>query len=304
LKTTVNELAPRIEEVIFIKSTDNVASALEIFRNNKILALPVLDVMTNKYVAFIHMLDILAYVVDIYQYQTSTVALNIEEIIQDRFKSTPINSIIQRAVRNPWFSISDKASILEAIETMARFQLYQIAVYDFEGKFYSILTQSRIISWLANRKVSEFGDFASEPLEAFHVGFKPLVKVHKSRRVLDAFLQMDSIGITGVAIVNDVNEVVGNISISDLKDIGPTAENFKTLYLNCETFIQQRETGRDVPKLIWATRKSTIKEVLGQFRTHHIHRVYVIEPQTHIPVGVITTTDVISLFANALTLPR
>jgi len=114
---------------------------------------------------------------------------------------------------------------------------------------------------------------------------------------------MDAIGITGIAITNDEDRIIGNISISDLKDIGSSAANFKKLYLDCGTFIEQRETGVNVPKLIWANRRSSIKEVLGQFKAHKIHRVYIIEPQSHMPVGVITTTDIISLFARALQPP-
>jgi len=305
MNTTIKEIIPPIENVVIIKSTDSVATAFEILIKYKILSVPLMDVTTNMFVAFLNLLDILAYMVDIYQYQTSdTVIPRFEElIIQDRFKNTPVSAIIYRALRNPWYTISESNSIYDAFEMLNKCQVYQLAVADTLGRFYSVLTHFRLLVWLANRNISEFGDLASEAIETFNLGFKPVVRFHKSRRVLDAFLQMDAIGITGIAITNDEDRIIGNISISDLKDIGSSAANFKKLYLDCGTFIEQRETGVNVPKLIWANRRSSIKEVLGQFKAHKIHRVYIIEPQSHMPVGVITTTDIISLFARALQPP-
>jgi len=296
---------PPIENVVIIKSSDSVATAFETLITNNILSVPLLDVTTNMFIAFLHLLDILAYMVDIYQYQTSdtTIPKFEEIIIQDRFKNTPVSSIIYRALRNPWYTIKESDSIYDAIYMLNKCQVYQLAVSDTLGRFYSVLTQFRLLVWLANRNINEFRDLASEPIETFSLGFKPVVRFHKSRRVLDAFLQMDAIGITGVAITDDEDRIIGNISISDLKDIGSSAENFRKVYLDCGTFIEQRETGVSVPKLIWANRKSSIKEVLGQFRAHKIHRVYIVEPQSHMPMGVITTTDIISLFARALQPP-
>jgi len=302
INTLVKELAPPINNVVIIRSTDSVSSAFQTLINYKIVSAPLLDVNNNLFVAFLHLLDILAYVVDIIQYQASDVTVQkLEElIVQDRFKNTPVTSIIQRALRNPWYTINENAPLQEAIDMFDKFKIYQIAVSDSLGRFSSVLTQFRVLVWIANRSTNELGDLALEPIETFKLGYKPLIRLHRSRRVLDAFLEMDMIGITGVAITNDDDRIVGNISISDLKDIGSSAENFSKLYLDCGTFIKQRETGSNVPPLVWANRKSTIKEVLGQFRAHNIHRVYVIESQTHTPVGVITTNDLISLFATIL----
>jgi len=39
---------------------------------------------------------------------------------------------------------------------------------------------------------------------------------------------------------------------------------------------------------------------LDKFGKHHIHRVYVVEENTNLPVGIISDGDIIALFATAI----
>jgi len=169
MSETIKEIVPPIENVVIIKSTDSVANAFETLITYKILSAPLLDVTTNMFTAFLHLLDILAYMVDIYQYHTSDTEIpRFEElIIQEHFKNTPVNSIIYGALRNPWYTIKMTDSISDAITMLNKCQVYQLAVSDTLGRFYSVLTHSRLIVWLANRTINELGDLASEPIETF-----------------------------------------------------------------------------------------------------------------------------------------
>jgi len=54
-----------------------------------------------------------------------------------------------------------------------------------------------------------------------------------------------------------------------------------------------------LPKLVSATRNTTIKEVLEMYKNNDIHRVYVVTAEFHKPLGVITLTDMLSIFATA-----
>jgi len=299
--TKVKSIVPYLSNIIVVKSTDSVAHAFNTLVNNSILSAPVFDVVINNYVYFIHLLDILAYLVNIYQYQTSSVvAPRLEElIIQDRFKTTPVTSVISRSFRNPWHSISKESSLQEAIELLFKTRADQVAVANVECIFSSILTQYTVVEWLASKSL-EIGELASKTVDTLKLGYRDVISVNHRHTVLEAFLKMDALGVSGVAICDDVDRLIGNISATDLRDIGPGAENFRKLYFDCGTFIEQKQRTTNIPKLVAVNRDSTIKEVLDRFGKYHIHRVYVVEENTNLPVGIISDGDIIALFATAI----
>ena len=111
-------------------------------------------------------------------------------------------------------------------------------------------------------------------------------------------MKMYNLNVSGVAVVDDTDTVVGNISVSDLKDIGYGANMFRRLYVSSGTFLNRKVEGGLVPKLVYANRSTTIKEVVERYRDNRIRRVYVVTAGFHKPLGVITLTDVMSTFAS------
>ena len=61
--TKVRDVVPP-RHVVYARCTDSIASVFKLLVDNKILSVPVLDNLTNKFVAFVDILDILVYVVD------------------------------------------------------------------------------------------------------------------------------------------------------------------------------------------------------------------------------------------------
>jgi len=275
---------------------------LKMLIDNNILSAPLLDVSVNNFIYFLHLLDILAYLVDVYQYQTSSnVAPRLEELImQDRFKTTPVTAIIQRSLRNPWYTITEEHSLQEAIDMLFRTRADQFAVANVESTFSSILTQYTVVEWIASRPVEEIGELASKTVDTFKLGYRDVIRVNHRRTILEAFLYMDGIGVSGIAVSDDNDRLIGNISATDLRDIGFGAENFRILYSDCASFIEHKQKTNKIPKLVAVNRDSTIKEVLDKFGGHHIHRVYVVEEDSNLPVGVISDGDIIALFATAI----
>lgn len=79
-------------------------------------------------------------------------------------------------------------------------------------------------------------------------------------------MKMYKLNVSGIAVVDDTDTVIGNISVSDLKDIGFGANMFRRLYVSCGTFLNRKIEGGLVPKLIYANRSTTVKEVLDRYR--------------------------------------
>jgi CBS domain-containing protein len=143
------------------------------------------------------------------------------------------------------------------------------------------------------------GDIATATVEDTKLGFCDLVTINKNERALNAFMKLYSYNLSGLAVVDNTDTVIGNISVSDLKDIGYTASMFKRLNVTSGTFLNRKIEGGNLPKLVSANRNSTIKEVLEMYKNNDIHRVYVVTAEFHKPLGVITLSDMLGLFSTA-----
>jgi len=247
------------------------------------------------------MLDILTYITSALD-EPSIVSgkMGVEELVsKDRFQTETVKDVLNVSTKNEWNTMTEEDSIFDAIIKFAKRNIHGAAIVNNLGEFESILTQYRFIQWLDNHS-NEIGDLANMTVEQFQFGYKTVHRMHQSRRAIDIFLQMKNLGVNALAIVNDESKLVGNISVSDLKDIGGSAQNFITLWTDATTFINSREYGANVPKLVYVTPNSTIKEVLSQLHTYGIHRVYVAENNTRLPIGIISCTDIIAFLGAAL----
>jgi len=300
--TKIVQLEKSIQKVFTVKTSDTIAEAFTLLIQNYILSAPVFDVEQNKYNAFLHMLDILAYIISaLDEPSIASGKMGIEEVKScTRFKKETVKDVLQVSRKNAWIMMNELDSLYETIAMFAKNNLREVAVVNAKGEFVSIITQSRLIQWLSNRSSSEMGQFVSMTIGDFKLGYKKVHCMHQSRRVIDVFLQMNYLGISGMAIVNNENRVIGNISVSDLKDIGGNAEKFMILWTDAATFIKSREYGAKVPRLVYVLHNTAIKKVIGELHTHNIHRVYIVEEHNVYPMGVISCTDILKFFGNAL----
>jgi len=247
------------------------------------------------------MLDILTYITSALDEPSITSGkMGVEELVsKGRFQTETVKDVISISTRNEWITMSEEDSIFDAIVKFAKGNIREVALVNTQGEFMSILTQYRFVQWLDNHS-NEMGDFANMPVVQFQLGYKKVHSMHQSRRVIDIFLQMKHLGVSALAVVNNEFKLIGNISVSDLKDIGGSAENFITLWTDATTFINSREYGANVPKLVYVTPNSTIKQVLSQLHTYGVHRVYVVENNTKNPIGIISCTDILAFFGAGL----
>jgi len=296
----VDVIGPPID-VVVVNASDSITDAFYTLVDNNLVSAPVYDSVLNQYVTFLSLLDIISYLVEIYQFRIETADPRIEELVlQDRFKNTPVSALGIGYWRNPWYTISQDASILDALSMFARTRADQIAVFDINGNFVNVLTQHMLVQWLAQRSFEEIGQLSSKSIQTLRLGLQRVIRVHKNTALLHAFMRMHDVNVSGVAVVDDFNRVIGNISTTDFQEIGSGVINFRKLYLSCETFLNQKLQGKNTPQLLYVHKDQSVRDVLDIFYRYKIHRVYIVERDTFAPVGVISDGDIILLFANAL----
>jgi len=257
-----------------------------------ILALPLFDEETKRYVTFIDVFDILAYIVEVLGVPLDK---NEEWALRKEFLTTKCTVLPNRSMRNPWAVISEDAPVQTAINIMAQTNLTRLAVTDSEGHLTSILTQTRLVRYLANR-VNEIGPITNIPIERLGLGNNPVIGIKHTEPAINAFLKIYQYNIGGVAVFNDEDKIIGNISISDLKDVGFSLDMFRKMFVKAKQFLYRKVEGADVPRVVWVSKQSSITELLNKFKQHWIHRIYMLDPKTRKAVDVISASDMISIF--------
>jgi len=250
----------------------------------------------------LHTLDILSYITAaLTDPSIRSGTVSVEDIIStERFKNETVKDVLNVSHKDEWVTMNEEESIFDAITSFFANHLRESAIVNKQGEFVSILTQFRLIQWLAKQPIDEMGNFANMAIDQFKFGYKKVCSMHQSRRAIDVFLAMNRFSISSVAIVNSDNKVIGTISVSDLKDISESAQNFITLWTDATTFINSRDYGATKPRLVYVTPENTVKDVLGYLNNYGIHRVYVLEKNSRFPMGVISCTDVLEFFTTAL----
>lgn len=292
----IKDLAPKWPQVHIARTTDSIATVFKTLIDNFILSVPLLDVTTRKYVAFIDIFDILSYVVEVLNLPIESESW----MMSSQFQSTSCIVLPNRSQRNPWQIISEEAPLFSAISVLSQSGAHRLAVIDAQGRFSSVITQSRITRFLANRSM-ELGELGDKEIRNLPLMSTNLITIYSHERLLDAFLKIYNYNVSCVGVINEDGKIVGNISISDFKDIGFSAGMFQKLFIKCSEFLDRKIEGQDLPKLIWTLPTSTFREVLFKLRVNGIHRVYVVDSEDSMyPEGVITLTDIMNLFGEAL----
>lgn len=287
--STVEEICPLFHRILSISKSDSLHSALNMLIENKISSVPVYEEDRTKFLFFIDFLDILSFIID---------DLDNAEKIRNILHNTTCGQCRPRDSQK--ITISKKSTIQEAIDLFTRFNgtLNRVAVLDENGIFESILTQSRIVRYIGNRPDYDIGDIKQKTVEEIGIGNAPVVSVDKDEIVMNAFKKMYHARISGIAVIKEDNKLLGNISLSDLKAIGPNAEMASKFKLTAKEFIMQNEMD-SFPKLVVVKRSELFQNVFWNLRSAWTHRIYVIDDEENRRcLKVITIFDILKMFSS------
>jgi len=203
---------------------------------------------------------------------------------------------------------------------------HRIAIFDESGEIVRVVSMSDVVRYLTS-KVDALGGIGKTSIKTLGLcKEKPLglVTVKPTTPAIEAFAEMCEEPVSGVGVVDDDDELIANLSASDLRCIQPehfgmlglpTAEFLALLHGTSYSgfshavsaskdnpfFAKMSEGGfrRSGPLLIVARPTDAFEEVLNKIVEHGVHRVYVCEPESMRPRGVVTLTDILAFVADA-----
>jgi len=283
--------------IVSVNSDATTVEALKTLTKHNILCAPILDTKTGKYIGLVDMLDLVTFVVDIYtsleRERENTDFFSLLES-GERFVTQDIKTIADLSHRNPFVPVHDTDTLLSVLQLVGEKRLHRVPVVDSEGKVVNFLTQSALVDFLAKNK-EKLGHVVDKTVGEMLLGCKPVVKVNINHNAVEAFKLMAEKKVSAVAVVDDDNHLISNLSARDIRAIATDHRVIQGLFTPIRNFLQAVYSERilETSPAIGCTVKDTLGIVLMKLSVSKVHRVYVVD-HSHIVIGVIALSDVLT----------
>lgn len=294
----------RNKSIININASASVVEAMQVLSSNNILAAPVMERETDTFLGFVDMMDLLSNVVSHYSERSSADAKQGEEVpvswcrnietLKERgeqFAKQPITALIDKSRVDEYCPVSHHGTLAQLMEDVLSQNVHRVPVFDNNDKVYNILSQSDVIHFLYEH-IRDIGIARFDTVEKLGLGTRAVISMSARAKAIHAFFLMLYQKVPAVAIVSGNGELVGNLSASDLR--GLDQNSFTELLKPVMEFVKSVKRHRG---LVTCKKSSTLESVLSKLANNNVHRLWMVDDQ-NCPIGVVTLTDVMKLFAN------
>lgn len=280
------------------KDTDYIIEAFKQLIENHISAVPVLNTENGEYHFFMDLSDILAHAVDILTENEIKEGFD-PEISQIEFSRYTVAQLAGYSSTNRFVEIAPDASVREAMQTLVEQGVHRLVLKDAEsGKLVSMVTQSQLVQVL-QAHVKEFA-FSSRTVGELQLGYRQTGTVCTNVATKEAFKKLHANRFDGLAVTDEKDALVGNISLSDLSLIGYDGSMFKRLMWPLSKFLEGRlakphshKAKHGLAGILSVSPQDSIQAVFEKFHQTEVHRLYV-EQQGKL-LGVILLSDLLRL---------
>lgn len=141
-----------------------------------------------------------------------------------------------------------------------------------------------------------FAYFTNKPIDILldSCDTRQAIFIENSQPLIKAFATILRNGITGVAVVDSQQKILGNISASDMK--GMSVSNFWKLDYKIDDLLQ--DSYYRMPPLRFSP-QTPLSDIISEMATKKVHRVYIVDEQQR-PQVAVTMSTVINILAKNL----
>lgn len=291
-------LAPATKSIVKAKDTDYIIEAFKSLIENHISAAPVQNTENGQYQFFIDLSDMLAHAVDILTENEIKEGFD-PEISQIEFSRYTVAQLAGYSPTNRFIEISGETNLKEAMQVMVDMGVHRLVLKDSDnGELVSILSQSQVVSVLYPY-VKQFA-FSKKTVGELKLGYRQTGTVSTEIATKEAFKKLHAARFDGLAVTDEKDNLVGNISISDLSLIGYDGSMFKRLMWPLSKFLEGRlakphshKAKHGLAGILSVSPQDSIQDVFNKFHQTEVHRLYI--EQNSKLLGVILLSDLIRL---------
>jgi len=292
-----------------------IEQAAKILQQNNIISMPVFDDRTDEPVGIVDVIEIMKYTAfrDYFTEDhpktnnpTPMQDLEFEELL---FSIGNVGEIVEnssRAARLHIFLKTDSLSLV--MKALSKSDAsHRVLIRSFTepptpsttNRFtYQLLGQTDIVKYLAHQMQSN--ELPEAVTAVFHKTIEELglanqtissvITASSSMTAIECFQKMTLEQVSALAIENESNHVIANLSASDLRGI--TSSKLKLLKLPVIEFLKQMH-GRQPTTPVCCLPNALLKDVLSQILETKVHRSWVLNASKQ-PISVVSMSDIIA----------
>jgi CBS domain-containing protein len=196
---------------------------------------PVYDLDGVTFLGLVDALDILAYIVSIFdeiEQQGASIFNRLEN--EARFSKVTVSQVADFA-HNAAPQLSVGTSLWDALMLFVDKKAHRILIVSETGQIVSILTQAAVINLVAAHPGC-LGELGKRTVKDLDLGSRPVLVVEKHVRAIDAFKKMHEHHISGIGVMDHNGYLIGNISARDLKELDPQ-NIYQSMYESSAHFV-------------------------------------------------------------------
>jgi len=307
------EVLPKKEKLVVVNSTDSVHVGYQKLFSNGILSAPVIN-SDGEYVAILDVVDFVIFNLAIWRLGQDVFSFfgkpSNEKLI-DMNEIPPLASIDEkdshlkklnfdviqcivdyRAKTNPTLPLNANLDQVACILS----NYHSLAIVDDSKKVVGYVTQSDLVKYLFAGKF-----FSEITLHDIGIEHTQIVHMNKSEKVLLAFKTMALKQLRAVAIYNDDNKLVGDVSAKDIRIACDSSYSLDLLIDNYENFSNSLQKKGIHNGFLIIPSTTSIHDFVDKVLTGKHHHAYVSSTQTgDSVVGVVTFGDLLRFFLKNL----
>jgi len=207
----------------------------------------------------------------------------------------PVKNVMKESTKDLFCKVYERGTIFQIIESLFSEGVHRVPVMDDTNKIVNILSQSDVIHFLAENK-SKFGHLGHLTVEELNLSSsKEAITMSCHAPAIQAFYLMSFNKVSAVAVVDVEGKLIGNISASDIR--GLVREKFPALLKPIPEFFCEL-TGHESKPVISCKNSTTLLELVKIMDDNRIHRVWVVDDISDVPIGLVAMTDIMKLFSD------
>jgi CBS-domain-containing membrane protein len=250
-----------------------------------------LDLVKREFLGFVDVLDILSFIVSFFKLGEVIDSATLFARSQELFAHS-ITDVIGMSHRLTAVDIHKTTPLWDAIAIFQK-GAHRLPITNEDGVIINLISQTDVLRFLMTQR-DYYDSLFESTLEDLKLGRHHAVSIHQDQTTLAALQKMQQGNMSALAIVNSQNELVGNLSASDLKGAviindDPGSEPLGCLLLPILAFLHQ--SGKRHIEPYSCTHQTTLGSIIEQMLNLGYHRVWVVDQARHVK-SVITMTDV------------
>jgi len=279
--------------VLLVSHDSTISQALQTLATHRFLSVPIYNRTTKMCLGSVDVMDLVAFLLSGLRNFQEPTALSTE--LQRRF-NLQIYFAIDFSLRNPFTPVPEDLPLTDAITKYFIHGIHRLPVVSPNGQVTALLAQMDVVEFLKN----EFDKGQDQLLTV--LGKRTMTSmtlrsevlcVSQDTKLREAFEDIALNQVSGVAVVDSDNKLVGNLSASDIE--GLTEQTFFTVI---DKTLGEITKGQE---LVFLTKQNTFEDAVRKMQKHRVHRLYVLS-QDRVPVDLITATDVMKILTRELRL--